>query len=169
MWLHWVPTVCLKLPILWSNAYISNSRYWQEQIDAGKFSQSVLLDNTYGFGGDGAARGNCITTGPFKNYTNSLGPGYEITNHCIDRRINNQMSSGSSQANVDRCLQATSFATAWNCIEGQPHGGGHGGVGGQVCIFYHSDLICPANAIYQDAQRCLQPRRPALLSPPYLA
>lgn len=124
-----------------SNTYLPNHSYWQEQIDAGKFSQSVLLDNTYGFGGDGARGTNCITTGPFANYTNHLGPGYEITNHCIDRRINNQMSSGSSQANVDRCLQATSFATAWACIEGQPHGGGHGGVGGQVCKYLHLEVF----------------------------
>ena len=112
--------------------YTGHQPYWQEQIDAGKFSQSVIFDTTYGFGGDGSGRGNCISTGPFANYTNHIGPGYQVTNHCIDRRINNQISSGSSQSNVNQCLQQTSFATAWNCIEGMPHAGGHAGVGGQV-------------------------------------
>ncbi len=111
------------------------TRYWHEQLDAGTFRSSVVLDATYGFGGDGSGTNRCITTGPFANYTNSLGPGYQITNHCIDRRINDVMSTGSSQANVDACLAKTDFASAWPCIEGQPHGGGHGGVGGQVSLF----------------------------------
>lgn len=106
--------------------------YWQEQLDAGKFSQSIVLDPVSGFGGDGSGRGNCITTGPFANYTNHIGPGYQLTDHCIDRRINNQISTGSSQGNVNQCLQQSSFATAWSCIEGMPHAGGHAGVGGQV-------------------------------------
>lgn len=118
------------------STYIKNS-YWQEQIDAGKFSQSVIFDNTYGFGGDGSGRGNCITTGPFANYTNSIGPGYQLTNHCIDRKISNQMSSASSQNNVNQCLQQSTFATAWSCIEASPHAGGHAGVGGQVSTNVH--------------------------------
>ncbi len=74
----------------------------------------------------------CITTGPFANYTNSLGPGYEITNHCINRAINEQMSALSSKSNVDACLAMATFDKAWPCIELNPHSGGHGGVGGQV-------------------------------------
>ncbi|KXX77832.1 Tyrosinase [Madurella mycetomatis] len=112
--------------------YTGYQPYWQEQLDAGNFRSSVLFDPVYGFGGDGSGAGGCITTGPFANYTNSLGPGYEITDHCINRRINDFMSRGSSQAQVDRCLAAEDFDTAWNCIEGQPHAGGHGGVGGQM-------------------------------------
>ncbi len=83
----------------------------------------------------------CITTGPFANYTNSLGPGYEVTDHCIDRAINEQFSALSSQSNVDACLAMTTFETAWPCIEGNPHAGGHGGVGGQVSPVQHSPLI----------------------------
>lgn len=106
-------------------------RYWYEQPDAGQFSTSVVLDDVYGFGGDGAANG-CITTGPFANYTNSLGPGYEVTDHCINRRINDAMSLGSSQSQVDNCLSQSAWPAAWACIEGMPHTGGHAGVGGQV-------------------------------------
>jgi tyrosinase len=112
--------------------YTGYQPYWYEQQDAGKFSSSVLLDETHGFGGDGVGDEGCIDTGPFANYTNSLGPGYENTEHCINRAVNDRISTGSAQANVDACLAMTTFDAAWPCIEGRPHSGGHGGVGGQM-------------------------------------
>lgn len=33
---------------------------------------------------------------------------------------------------MNKCLAKATFAEAWPCIEAQPHGGGHGGVGGEV-------------------------------------
>lgn len=110
----------------------SSSSYWQEQLDAGNFSSSVVFDPVTGFGGDGSSRGNCIDSGPFANYTNRLGPGYIIADHCIDRRISNTLSEGTSQQEVDKCLAMGSFAEAWPCIEAKPHVGGHAGVGGEV-------------------------------------
>lgn len=112
--------------------YTGYQPYWHEQQDAGKFSRSVLFDETYGFGGNGVGSEGCIATGPFANYTNSLGPGYENTQHCINRAVNDRISTGSAQANVDDCLARTTFDAAWPCIEGRPHSGGHGGVGGQM-------------------------------------
>jgi tyrosinase len=106
--------------------------YWYEQRDAGNFKSSVIFDATYGFGGDGSGNRGCITTGPFVNYTNRLGPGYAVTDHCIDRRISEQMSQGSTQREVDACLAKKDFVSAWPCIEAMPHSGGHAGVGGQV-------------------------------------
>ncbi|KAF2728831.1 Di-copper centre-containing protein [Polyplosphaeria fusca] len=105
--------------------------YWQEQRDTGNFKKSVVLDPTYGFGGDGSG-GKCITNGPFANYTNSLGPGYSITSHCIDRQISEMFSGWTGQKDVDACLAKTTWLTAWPCIEDRPHGGGHSGVGGQM-------------------------------------
>ncbi|KAH7389990.1 hypothetical protein BKA66DRAFT_558580 [Pyrenochaeta sp. MPI-SDFR-AT-0127] len=113
-------------------AYTGWQPYWQEQLDAGKFKASIVMDPVYGFGGDGSGSKRCITNGPFANYTNHLGPSYVNTDHCIDRQINEQMSQGSAQRNVDSCLAATNWATAWSCIEGNPHSGGHAGVGGQM-------------------------------------
>ncbi|KAK0737959.1 hypothetical protein B0T18DRAFT_335390 [Schizothecium vesticola] len=112
--------------------YIGYQPYWQEQLDAGKFSRASILDPVYGFGGDGSRTTGCITNGPFANYTNSLGPGYEITNHCIDRRINDAISAFSAQSYIDACLAMRDFETAWPCIEGQPHTGGHAGIGAQM-------------------------------------
>jgi len=112
--------------------YTGYQPYWHEQLDAGKFSRSSLLDATNGFGSDRSRTTGCITNGPFANYTNSLGPGYEVTSHCINRRISDAMSTMSSQAQVDAYLALLDFKTAWPCIEGQPHTGGHASVGGQM-------------------------------------
>lgn len=70
--------------------------------------------------------------GPFANYTLHTGPGTRDTEHCITRRISNSASRGSSQANIDSCLQLPTYARAWPCIEGRPHSGGHSGVGGEM-------------------------------------
>ena len=63
---------------------------------------------------------------------NNLGPGYQVNEHCIDRRLNDFSSRGAAQSNVDSCLRATNYVAAWNCIEGSPHSAGHGGVGEQM-------------------------------------
>ncbi|KAK2737146.1 hypothetical protein FQN55_001262 [Onygenales sp. PD_40] len=106
--------------------------YWYEQKDAGQFSSSDVLDPVYGFGGDGSGDDNCITDGPFANYTNRIGPGYEVRDHCIDRQVNDGISASSAQENIDDCTSQADWISAWNCIEGLPHLGGHGGVGGEM-------------------------------------
>ena len=90
------------------------------------------MDPTYGFGGNGAGAQGCIKDGPFANYTNVVGPGWDNTNHCINRRISDMISGGASTATVNACLQRTEFQTFWPCIEGQPHAAGHSGIGGQM-------------------------------------
>lgn len=106
--------------------------YWDEPRDAGNFSTSIVLDPVHGFGGDGRANDSCITDGPFANYTNALGPGYLITDHCIDRNISDEASKLSGQGYVDICYTNTTFETAWPCMEANPHQGGHSGIGKEV-------------------------------------
>jgi tyrosinase len=108
--------------------------YWEEQLDAGHFETSSIFDPMIGFGGNGSGPGNCITDGPFAAYVNSLGPGYSNTEHCINRNINDTMSAFTSQAEVDKCLATEDWLSAWACIEGMPHRGGHAGVGGLVSV-----------------------------------
>lgn len=91
-----------------------------------------MLDPITGFGGNGTGPDNCIQDGPFVNYTNSIGPGYTVQERCITRFVDDKVSLGSTQEQVDRCLQMAEWTTAWNCIETLPHNGGHTGVGGQV-------------------------------------
>ncbi|KAK5657254.1 hypothetical protein OQA88_3313 [Cercophora sp. LCS_1] len=106
--------------------------YWDEPRDAGKFSTSDVLDPIVGFGGNGVGTRGCIVDGPFANYTNNLGPGYFTGPHCINRFVNDTVSLMSSQSYVDACLEKETFVEFWPCLEGAPHSGGHGGVGGKM-------------------------------------
>lgn len=107
-------------------------RYWAEERDAGAFSSSIILDPYLGFGGDGVGRSNCIRDGPFANYTNPIGPGYEINDHCIDRQVTDDASIMSAPFAVETCMNQTQFTDFWPCIEAAPHTAGHGGIGAQV-------------------------------------
>ncbi|KAF2832917.1 Di-copper centre-containing protein [Ophiobolus disseminans] len=82
------------------------------------------------FGGDGRPQDGCITNGPFVNFTNHLGPAYAYTSHCVTRRFNETCSAQTAQVFVDECVAKGDWLGAWTCIEGKPHTGGHGGVGG---------------------------------------
>lgn len=124
---HLLRTVC---------NYTGAQPYWDEALDAGNFSASVILDPKTGFGGNGVGGGNCINDGPFKDYVNVIGPGQANTNHCIDRIVSDCMSQMGSKQIVDGCIQMQNFSTFWPCIEGGPHGAGHGGIGGQVRHFH---------------------------------
>lgn len=125
--------------------------YWDEPGEAGKFISSHNFDTKLGFGGNGngadftvsldesmfpfnfTATAKCITDGPFANYTLRVGP-TDVRNepHCLSRDINDEVSLGSAQAEVDACMNKPTFAEAWPCFELNPHRGGHGGVGGEM-------------------------------------
>lgn len=108
--------------------------YWDETHDAGNFSGSSVLDPITGFGGNGQGTNNCIKDGPFKDYVNAMGPGTLVSDHCIDRQVNNGAGVFASKQFVDQCLETKTFSTAWACLEALPHTAGHGGIGGQVRI-----------------------------------
>ncbi|KAH8657536.1 hypothetical protein BGZ60DRAFT_493790 [Tricladium varicosporioides] len=112
--------------------YNGTQPYWDEPRDAGKFSKSEVLDPEVGFGGDGVPPSNCIKDGPFVNYTNGIGPGHLISDHCIDRQVNDFTSQFANQTFVDQCYQLQNYSTAWPCIEASPHIGGHGGIGAEM-------------------------------------
>ncbi|PVH93785.1 Di-copper centre-containing protein [Periconia macrospinosa] len=118
--------------------YAGAQPYWDEARDAGNFSKSILLDPETGFGGDGVGPNKCIADGPFKDYVNSIGPGENITDHCIDRQINDCMSEGAAQQNVDACMKMKTFESAWNCMEAMPHSSGHSGINGQMMNVFSS-------------------------------
>ena len=111
----------------WTNALVTSS-YWNETMDVAKgFLKSPLLDgeDPLSFGGNGDPKQHdCVTTGPFADYTLHLGPGTEVTDHCLTRKFNNFV-SGAAQTTVDACLAMESFEDAWPCIEnGGPHTAG---------------------------------------------
>ncbi|KAI5852015.1 hypothetical protein BZA05DRAFT_445177 [Tricharina praecox] len=106
--------------------------YWDEEADAGRFTQAEIFDTELGFGGTGRVGDRCITDGPFANYTLHTGPGYQNTDHCITRTISDLESRNSATQFVEECLALPTFARAWPCIESRPHAGGHAGVGGEM-------------------------------------
>lgn len=112
--------------------YTGAQPYWDEEADAGAFSSSVVFDAETGFGGNGVGADGCIQTGPFANYTLHTGPSFENVDHCISRAIDDDASRGSATDAVESCLALPDFATAWPCMEGAPHLGGHNGVGGEM-------------------------------------
>jgi len=112
--------------------YTAGQPWWDETHDAGTFSTSDVLDPVTGFGGDGVGTDRCIQDGPFANYTNHVGPGFDITDHCIQRSVNDRISSAAAQANIDNCMRQPTYEQAWGCIEGAPHSAGHAGVGAQL-------------------------------------
>ncbi|GAB1316309.1 hypothetical protein MFIFM68171_06519 [Madurella fahalii] len=112
--------------------YTGAQPYWDEVRDAGKFSQSDVLDPVTGFGGNGVGPEGCIVDGPFANYSNGLGPGYFIGDNCINRFVSDKTSELSAQEYIDRCYEKKTFVEFWPCAENAPHRGGHGGVGGKM-------------------------------------
>ncbi|KAH8826786.1 hypothetical protein DL96DRAFT_1815858 [Flagelloscypha sp. PMI_526] len=115
--------------------YTGAQPYWNETADAGAFTTSTLLQaNDLSFGGDDdASNNNCVNTGPFANLTLSIGPGSQVTNHCLNRAVSNRASQSAGQSYIDACMAKTTFADAWPCIENNgPHGAGHGGVGAEM-------------------------------------
>jgi tyrosinase len=114
--------------------YTVSQPYWDEPLDAGKFSHSIVLDPVTGFGGNGAGPNNCIVDGPFKDYVNAIGPFQQITDHCIDRKIDECSSAQAAAKNIDQCMNSGNYSTFWPCLKSSPHGAGHGCVGGQVSL-----------------------------------
>ncbi|KAH8813801.1 hypothetical protein DL96DRAFT_1698650 [Flagelloscypha sp. PMI_526] len=117
--------------------YTGTQPYWNETKDAGVFTKSALLQaNDLSFGGDGvASNSNCVSTGPFANLTIHVGPGSQITSHCLNRAISDRSSQSVGQSYVNTCMTKTTFADAWPCIENDGlHPGGHAGVGGEVFL-----------------------------------
>ncbi|KAI1338254.1 Di-copper centre-containing protein [Xylariaceae sp. FL0016] len=104
--------------------------YWNEPSDVNALNQSVIFDTEFGFGGDGEYPDGCITDGPFVNLTLHFQEDLSTSDYCLSRSMNDRSFSGAAQSNVDTCLAKTTFIDAWNCLEGNPHSAGHGGVAG---------------------------------------
>ena len=122
--------------------------YWDEPLDSGSFSKSIIFDPETGFGGDGVAPSYCIQDGPFAGYVNGIGPGHLVKDHCIDRQINDAFSILTHRDFVESCYEAESYERAWPCLEGFPHAGGHGGVGREVS----SLVTLPLTGCYRPRQ-----------------
>ncbi|KAI0116207.1 Di-copper centre-containing protein [Hypoxylon sp. NC0597] len=106
--------------------------YWDEPADVGKISESSIFDKAIGFGGDGTGTDGCVTNGPFANLTLRLQVDLTTNEYCLSRHLNDRAFSQAAKVNVDTCVAKDKFIDMWNCLEGRPHGAGHGGVSGTM-------------------------------------
>ncbi|KAJ6551281.1 hypothetical protein B0H19DRAFT_1263951 [Mycena capillaripes] len=143
---------------------------WSRDVDSGiPLAKSPVFDSIYGFGGNGAdipnyagqfgnlsvmtsagwvapgAGGGCVTDGPFAAYNLSVGPGTNITNHCLQRAFNDNIRSFLSGERVAEVARQTTFESFRVQLEGAPvtstmrlHDGGHNAAGGEMADRYSS-------------------------------
>lgn len=59
-------------------------------------------------------------------------PGFNISEGCLNRRLNDGLSVMTGETFVDSCMKAKDYATEWNCIYSEPHLMGHAATGCMV-------------------------------------
>ncbi|KAJ7472390.1 tyrosinase [Mycena galericulata] len=143
---------------------------WSRDVDSGlPLSKSPVFDAVYGFGGNGVdvpnyagqfgnlsllssagwvapgSGGGCVPDGPFASYNLSVGPGTNVTNHCLQRAFNDNICSFLSGARVAEVARQTTFEAFRTELEGAPvtetmrlHDGGHNVIGGEMADRYSS-------------------------------
>ncbi|KAJ7267324.1 tyrosinase [Mycena rebaudengoi] len=143
---------------------------WSQDVDNGvPLAQSPVFDAVYGFGGNGLdvpeyagqfgnlsilasvgwvppeGGGGCVVDGPFASYNLRLGPGTEVTNHCLQRALNDELRGYISGTRVADVARQETFEAFRIELEGAPvtdsmrlHDGGHNAVGGEMADRYSS-------------------------------
>ncbi|KAL7621602.1 hypothetical protein AAE478_008927 [Parahypoxylon ruwenzoriense] len=106
--------------------------YWDEPADVGNLNGSALLDVEIGFGGNGIGENGCVVDGPFANLILRFNADMTTGEYCLSRFLNDRALESAAQENVDMCLSKDKFTDAWRCLEGRPHGAGHGGISGTM-------------------------------------
>lgn len=93
--------------------------WWDEKLDAdsGNFFSSNMWDSVTGFGGNGSEPDGCLTTGPFANITEHIGPMLEYTDYCMKRIWDNEegIVTGNSTI-IDMCNAMDTYDDFWYCI-----------------------------------------------------
>ncbi|KAJ6598349.1 hypothetical protein DFH09DRAFT_1258454 [Mycena vulgaris] len=143
---------------------------WSQDIDSGvPLAKSPVFDAVYGFGGNGVdvpnyagqfgnlsllssagwvapgTGGGCVPDGPFAAYNLTVGPGTNVTNHCLQRAFNDNIRSYLSGLQVVNVVRQTTFDAFRIELEGAPvtasmrlHDAGHNAVGGEMADRYSS-------------------------------
>ncbi|RYP81275.1 hypothetical protein DL770_005941 [Monosporascus sp. CRB-9-2] len=139
-YIHGVPFIFRK-----ELAFLNFLRsYWDEVADVKNLLASDIFDAELGFGGNGSGPDRCISDGPFANRTLHFREDLSVSDYCISRRLNQRAFSAAGQQYVDDCLTKDNYISAWNCLEGRPHGAGHGGVSGLMV----NPLLSPGDPIF---------------------
>jgi tyrosinase len=110
---------------------------------AGQFGNLSILASVGWVPPEGG--GGCVVDGPFASYNLSLGPGTEVTNHCLQRALNDELREYISGTRVADVARQETFEAFRIELEGAPvtdsmrlHDGGHNAVGGEMADRYSS-------------------------------
>ena len=77
----------------------------------------------------------CVRTGPFSNYTLSLGPGQRATSHCLTRDITDSAKEYLTSAAVVSAMESEDFEAFRQLMEGEPGADGYGMAdGGRLAV-----------------------------------
>lgn len=85
-------------------------------------------------------------TGPFADAVMHVGPNTRFQDHCLNRRMNEDMRFLLTTANIETNITSqTTYDTFWNALDGFPykpdfrlHDAGHSTMGGDMTSFYTS-------------------------------
>lgn len=86
-------------------------------------------------GGNGSSVDHCVTTGPFANRTEHVGPLETTTDYCFAHKWNEIKGLNyGARSNVDDCYEygADDFESFYRCMAYYPHVAGHQAAGGVV-------------------------------------
>ncbi|KAI9055630.1 hypothetical protein LZ554_000574 [Drepanopeziza brunnea f. sp. 'monogermtubi'] len=134
--------------------YTGTIPWWDEALDvaSGNFFQSDMWSDVY-FGGNGSSEvnenneQNCVTTGPFANRTEHIGPLEQTTDYCFARKFNETKGLiYGARANVDACYEfgSAEYESFYNCMAYAPHIAGHQATGGVM-----TDVDCsPGDPVF---------------------
>ncbi|RGP63201.1 amino acid transporter [Fusarium sporotrichioides] len=127
-------------------AFLPWHRYWDEPLDAGNLTASIMFDPEAdtSFGGNGTGPNSCVQDGPFANTTLHIQDDLSYTETCLRRIFDDKQFSLGAQSAVDECMAKETFIDFWHCIERGPHSAGHGGVAGTMI----SVAVSPGDPIF---------------------
>lgn len=94
--------------------------WWDETLDAGKFSQNEMFTSPNYFGhlpGPQNGQPVCITSGAFAGLTCNIGPGSGSRPHCLSRAGDASLTSQCNSNFVNTCNSRTSYKDMESCSE----------------------------------------------------
>jgi tyrosinase len=100
--------------------FTSPMPWWDETLDAGRFSQSDMFTNLNYFGrlpGQINGQATCVVTGPFAGTTCHIGPGSADFAHCLSRGVDESLTSQCNSGYVNQCTSRGTYDDMRQCIE----------------------------------------------------
>ncbi|KAI0130350.1 amino acid transporter [Xylariales sp. AK1849] len=115
--------------------YTGAQPYWDELSDVESgytLEEYSVLDPITGFGDGNLTDAGCVADGPFVNLTMHINQTSNAADYCLTRSLNQEGFNTSNSANLEACMNSTTYEEAWECFVANPHTAGHSGIGGTM-------------------------------------